>query len=173
MCDLVTVGSSAAKDSLRPLCGRLVCQASIYYVLCIKASIGLPAWQCSCKNQWVVLFKLYKTLILVTNKIMKANRVTFDYNLHCSLLALHFKVTCTQGTGLNQKQLYNALQCLSTTVLPLSSLRCSTASVLNYPSAWVLSKPQGSSCTPPWMESFKNVFMPFNLIRFAKFNWNS
>lgn len=41
MCDLVTVGSSAAEDSLRPLCGRLVCQASIYYILCIKASIGL------------------------------------------------------------------------------------------------------------------------------------
>jgi len=83
------------------------------------------------------------------NKIMRANWVTFAYNLHCSLLALHFKVTCTQGTGLNQKLLYNALQCLSTTVLPLSSLRCSTASVLIYPSAWVLSKPQGSSCTPP------------------------
>lgn len=81
--------------------------------------------------------------------------VTFDYNLHCSLLPLHFKVTCTQGTRLNQKLLYNARQCFSTTALPLSSLRCSTASVLIYPSAWVLSKPQGSSCTPPWMESFK------------------
>jgi len=61
------------------------------------------------------------------------------------------------GAKLKKVELYNAFQCLSTTVLPLSSLRCSTGSVINYPSAWVLSKPQGSSCTLPWMESFTKV----------------
>lgn len=94
MCDLVTVGSSAAEDSLRALCRRLVCQASIYYVHCIKASIGDSA---AAKP----IGGFIRAVILMTYKIMKSKWVTFDYNLHCSLSVLHFEVTCTQGTGLN------------------------------------------------------------------------
>lgn len=104
MRDLVTVGSSAVEDSLRPLCRRLVCQASIYYVQCIKASIGDSA---AAKP----IGDFIRTVILVSNEIMKAKWVTFDYNLHCSLSALHFKVTCTQGTGLNQ--ICRVVQCPS------------------------------------------------------------
>ncbi len=94
MHDLVMVGSSAAEDSQRLLCRRLVCQASIYYVHCIKASIG----DCAAAKQ---IGGFIRAVILVTYKIMKAKWVTFDYNLHCSLSALHYEVTCTQGTGLN------------------------------------------------------------------------
>lgn len=97
MRDLVTVGSSAAEDSPRTLCRRLVCQACIYYVHCIEASIS----DCAAAKP---IGGFIRAVILVTYKIMKAKWVTFDYNLHCFLSVLHFKVTCTQGTGLNWKR---------------------------------------------------------------------